>query len=45
MSKFAVELTKSAKKEFESLPLRIQNKIVEALNLIAANPFNQLLRV
>ena len=45
MPKFAVELSKSAQKEFQGLPDRIRNKIVDALTLIAANPFTELLPI
>lgn len=44
-SSYRVEFVKSAKKEFDPLQAKIQHKIVEALRLLAANPFSELLKV
>jgi mRNA interferase RelE/StbE len=43
--KFSVRFTKSARKEFESLPERIKRQALEALSLLAANPWTELLQV
>ncbi len=45
MSKYRVELVKSAKKEFDDLPSKVQNKVIEALKFLAENPFSELLRI
>lgn len=45
MSTYRVEFVKSAKREFEDLPRRLQEKILEALAFLAANPFSDLLRI
>ena len=42
---YRVEFVKSARKEFDRLPARVQAKIVETLRLLAANPFSELLRI
>lgn len=42
---YRVELVKSAKKEFDQLPAKIQDKVLEALAVISANPFSELLRI
>ncbi|MEY4393112.1 MAG: hypothetical protein RL595_361 [Planctomycetota bacterium] len=45
MAKFRVVFVKSAKKEFEKLPAKIQAKTVDALKLLAENPYSELLKV
>jgi len=45
MSVYRVELTKSAKKEFDHLPKQIQRKVVEALTFLTTNPFSELLQI
>ena len=45
MSRYRVEFTKSAKKEFDRLSEKIQGKVVEALELLSSNPFSELLRI
>jgi mRNA interferase RelE/StbE len=45
MSLHSVEFTKSAKKEFNTLPLNIQDRIVEALQVLAINPYSELLHI
>lgn len=45
MASYRVELTKSAKKEFDSLPTKLQGKVVEALKFLSENPFSELLRI
>jgi mRNA interferase RelE/StbE len=44
VSSYRVELTKSAKKEFDKLPARIQNKVIEALSLLKEKPLSDLLQ-
>lgn len=43
--RFRVEFVKSAKREWEGLAPRLQDKILEALGLLAANPFSELLKI
>jgi mRNA interferase RelE/StbE len=43
--RYQVKFTKSARKEFERLPDKIQDRVVEALFLLAENPFSKLLRI
>lgn len=45
MAGYKVEFVKSAKKEFERLPAKMRSKTTEALNLLAQNPFSELLKV
>lgn len=45
MAKFRVEFVKSAKKEFEKLSAKIKAKTVDALKLLAENPYSELLKV
>ena len=45
MSLFIVKFAKSAKKEFNKLPSKIQDRIVEALKLLSINPFSELLKI
>jgi mRNA interferase RelE/StbE len=45
MTAFHVEFTKSAKKEFDQIPARIQNKVLEGLALLEINPFSDLLQI
>ena len=45
MPAYHIEFKKSAQKEFEKLPSKIQGKIVDALAVLAVNPFSELLRV
>jgi mRNA interferase RelE/StbE len=42
---YPIRFTKSAAKEFTRLPRKIQDKITEALQLLSANPFSELLKV
>jgi mRNA interferase RelE/StbE len=42
---YQVELTKSAKKEFDRLPTKIQDKIIEALQFLSFNPFSEFLKI
>ena len=41
----SVQLVKSARKEFDLLPAKLQSKIVEALLLLSQNPYSDLLKV
>lgn len=45
MASYRVGFAKSAKKEFDHLPTKMQDKIIEALNLLAQNPYSELLKV
>ena len=45
MSPYTVKFAKSAKKEFNKLPNKIQDRIVEALKLLSVNPFSELLKI
>ena len=42
---YQVEFTASAKKEFDRLPSKLQDKIVEALRFLAENPFSEFLKI
>ena len=43
--RYQVKFTKSARKEFQRLPNRIQGKVVEALSFLAGNPYSELLQI
>lgn len=45
MTPYEIEFVKSARKEFERLPTKVRAKIVDALHLLAQNPFSELLKV
>ncbi len=45
MATYEVEFVKSAQKEFDRLPTKLQAKTAEALSLLAQNPFSELLKV
>ena len=45
MAEYRIEFTKSAKKEFENLPKKIQDRVVESLTLLRVNPFTDLLQI
>lgn len=40
-----VEFTKSAVKEFDRLQTKMRTRIVEALRVLSANPFSDLLKI
>ena len=42
---FSVEFTKSAKKEFDKLAAAMQEKVLDAVTLLAHNPFSELLKI
>ncbi len=44
MPVYKVEFVKSAQKEFDHLPRKVQDKIIEALSLLSQNPYSELLR-
>lgn len=44
-AEYQIEFVKSARKEFEGLPKKIQDRVVESLGFLAKNPFSELLRV
>ena len=43
--RYQVKFTKSARKEFQRLPKRIQGRVVEALSFLAGNPYSELLQI
>ncbi|HMJ07726.1 MAG TPA: type II toxin-antitoxin system RelE/ParE family toxin [Pyrinomonadaceae bacterium] len=45
MAVYTIEFVKSARKEFERLPVKVRAKTVEALNLLAQNPYSELLKI
>lgn len=45
MPTYQLEFAKSARKEFDRLPVRIQDRVLEALTLLSHNPFSELLKV
>ena len=45
MSSYSIKFTKSAHKEFGHLSASLQEKIVEALHMLAINPFSNLLQI
>ncbi|MBI2340187.1 MAG: type II toxin-antitoxin system RelE/ParE family toxin [Deltaproteobacteria bacterium] len=45
MPNYRVEFTKSAKKEFDRLPAKVQDKVLEAVTLLSTNPYSELLKV
>jgi mRNA interferase RelE/StbE len=44
MPAYRIEFAKSATKEFDSLHEKIRTRILEALQLLASNPFSELLK-
>jgi len=42
---FAIVFKKSALKELENLPAKVQQKILDALQLLALNPYTELLQI
>jgi len=45
MATYAIEFVKSARKEFERLPVKMRAKTAEALHLLSQNPYSELLKV
>jgi len=45
MLAYRVQFKKSARKEFDLLPEPVQNKILEALQLLRVNPYSDLLGI
>ena len=45
MAVYRVEFTKSSRKEFERLPVKLRLKTVEALSLLSQNPYSELLKI
>ncbi|MFH1016639.1 MAG: type II toxin-antitoxin system RelE/ParE family toxin [Pseudomonadota bacterium] len=45
MTRYRVEFVKSAKKEFDALPARVQDRVIEALAILAQNPYSEILQV
>ena len=44
MAAYSIEFTKSAKKEFDRLSDRMQDRVLEALGILSQNPFSELLK-
>ena len=44
MAKYKARFVKSAKKEFLALPTKVQNRIVDGLELLCVNPFSSALK-
>lgn len=42
---YSIKFTKSAKKEFDFLPVSLQDKVLDAVRILAINPFSEVLRV
>lgn len=45
MSVYRIEFTRSAKAEFEQLPQKVQDRVLEALTFLSQNPFSDMLRI
>lgn len=45
MAAYQIEFTRSAEKEFDRVPARMQLNAVEALQLLAQNPHSELLKI
>jgi mRNA interferase RelE/StbE len=45
MAKYNVEFTRSAEKEFDKLSAKLKVRVVDALTLLAENPYSELLRI
>jgi mRNA interferase RelE/StbE len=45
MKTYEVVLKKSAAKELEKLPARIRQKVLDAIQLLALNPYTELLQI
>ena len=45
MATYSAEFTRSAEKEFDRLPKKIKERVAEAVNLLAQNPYSELLKV
>ena len=45
MDPYRIEFTKSSRKEFERLPVKLRLKTAEALNLLSQNPYSELLKI
>lgn len=43
--KYQVVFKKSALKELQSLPVKVQQKIIDATTLLALNPYTELLQI
>lgn len=44
MAQYRVEFTRSAKKEFDHTPRRIQDRILEAVSFLSQNPYSEFLK-
>ena len=44
-SPFTIVFKKTSLKEFEVLPVKVQQKILDALQLLALNPYTELLQI
>ena len=44
MVPYRIEFARSAKKEFDHLSAKLQDKVIEALRFLSENPFSELLK-
>lgn len=44
-ARYHVEFAKSAKKEFDALSVKVQEKILEACKILSTNPFSEILKI
>ena len=44
-NQYGVEFVRSARKEFDKLPERVQDQVLEALAVLCQNPFSSLLQI
>jgi len=45
MPVYRIEFTRSSKAEFEKLPQKVQDRVLEALTFLSQNPFSDMLRI
>lgn len=45
MTLYKIEFVKSAKKEFDHLPAPVKKKTLDALSLLAINPYTEILNI
>lgn len=45
MAAYRIEFKKSARKEFDRLPRKVQERVVEALKFLSESPFSDLLNI
>ncbi len=42
---YRIEFTKSAKREFDHLPSKTQEKVIDAMQFLSSNPYSELLKI